>query len=156
MSVYSQDGNLPFSESFLQRLPKIWPAAVEHDYPEFTEKTQNHALLSAIHKNQEWPASKPNEANTDSYTDSPVKGQTVFEKWELQTQNLQESAKASEDTLDNRSLKSPPHLGFRMKRSLRARFQFLVLLDFWDSECDALLAGLQHSVWLIANHCIGC
>lgn len=81
------------SESFLQRLPKICPTAVEHDCTKFREGgwggRQNYSLLSVIPKNQEFPRLNDQCLNwmrrtfTDFYTDSPVKGQAVFKKREL-------------------------------------------------------------------------
>ena len=63
------------------------------------------------------------------------------------THHLQESTEAFKDTSENTTLKSPPHLGLFMKRSLSLQFLFSVAGGFMRlSECNALTAVLQHSV----------
>lgn len=62
---------------------------------------------------------------------------------------IYKSVQAYEDTLENRVLTSLSYSRLHMKRALSMRFLFALLEDLWDSECNALTAVLQHSVWLI-------
>lgn len=108
MSVGSQDGSM-FPFWFIpKRLPKIWPTATEHDCPEFTGNHQSHSLLSAIQKNQESLPSKGLVSESNTYRLLYWQPKPSLRNRNFKIQSLRESTEASEDTLENRALKSPP------------------------------------------------